>query len=114
MATRSGICIWYYKAPGWIKFEITYKEEFIKKTIRQYESFYIKLRLWETQSLKLSFSAFWNIQIILICGTQIYGLIVTKKQIYCSASVLKIDFNILSFLQWIISGFRRQIGANFS
>jgi hypothetical protein len=46
MATRSGVCIWYYKAPGWIKFEITLKEEFIKDTIWQNESF-----LYETSIL---------------------------------------------------------------
>jgi len=78
------------------------------------KAFYIKLRPWETQSLKLSFSAFWNIQIILICGTHVYGLIVTKKQIYCSELVFKIDFNILSFLQWVILGFRREVGVNCS
>jgi hypothetical protein len=38
-----------------------------------------------------------------------YGIIATKKIIYCSESVLKIDFNILSFLKWMISGFRREV-----
>jgi len=55
MAKRSGICIWYYKAPGWIKFEITYKKEFIKNTVWQCESFLYKTSTLGNAEFKIKF-----------------------------------------------------------